>query len=87
MRDHRRHGLLVAVIAAALLALTGCVGIPDSGPVNAGLSLSEDSTGSNIAFNPQGPEAGASQQSILRGFVASFTSATGAPPPPRGRRR
>ena len=77
MRDHRRQGLLVAVIAAMLLALTGCVGIPDSGPVNAGLSLSEDSTGSNIAFNPQGPEAGASQQSILRGFVASFTSATG----------
>jgi len=77
MRDHRREGLLAAVIVAALFALTGCVGIPASGPVNAGLSLSEDSTGSNIAFNPQGPEAGASQQSILRGFVASFTSATG----------
>ena len=77
MRERRRSALLAAVIASTLLALTACVGIPDSGPVNAGLSLSEDSSGSNIAFNPEGPARGATQQGILKGFVASFTSATG----------
>jgi hypothetical protein len=60
-----------------LVTLTGCVGIPQSGPVNQGLSVNEVSGAGNIAYNPEGPEAGASQQDILRGFVASFTSATG----------
>ncbi|MET4703282.1 LpqB family beta-propeller domain-containing protein [Frigoribacterium sp. UYMn621] len=72
-----RRALLAAGIAASMLALSACVSIPDSGPVNAGLSLSEDSSGSNVAFNPEGPERGATQQGILKGFIASFTSATG----------
>jgi hypothetical protein len=53
------------------------VGIPKSGPVSQGLPVNEVSGAGNIAYNPEGPEAGASQQDILRGFVASFTSATG----------
>lgn len=77
MRERRRSAFLAVVVAATLLALTACVGIPDSGPVNAGLSLSEDNTGSDIAFNPESPATGATQQGILKGFVASFTSATG----------
>ncbi|MBG6106789.1 LpqB family beta-propeller domain-containing protein [Frigoribacterium sp. CG_9.8] len=72
-----RRGVLAAIVATTILALTACVGIPSSGPVNVGLSLSEDSGGSNIAFNPEGPQSGATQQGILRGFVASFTSTTG----------
>jgi hypothetical protein len=72
-----RRGVLAAIFATTILALTACVGIPSSGPVNVGLSLSEDSGGSNIAFNPEGPQIGATQQGILRGFVASFTSTTG----------
>ncbi len=72
-----RRALLAAALAASMLALSACVSIPDSGPVNAGLSLSEDSSGSNVAFNPEGPERGATQQGILKGFIASFTSATG----------
>jgi hypothetical protein len=39
--------------------------------------VSEVSGAGNIAYNPEGPEVGASQQNILRGFVAAFTSATG----------
>lgn len=77
MRERRRSALLAVVIASTLLALTACVSIPDSGPVNTGLSLSEDSGGSNIAFNPEGPARGATQDGILKGFIASFTSATG----------
>lgn len=77
MPERPGRGLLAALLAIGMLALTACVGIPDSGPVKAGLSLSEDSSGSNIAFNPEGPGRGATQQGILKGFIASFTSATG----------
>lgn len=77
MPESQRRGVLAGLLAATILALTACVGIPGSGPVNAGLSLSEDSSGSNIAFNPEGPERGATQQGILKGFIASFTSTTG----------
>jgi hypothetical protein len=81
MRDRRPHGRrlgpVAALVALTLGVLTACVSVPDSGPVTAGLSLTEGNSGSNIAFNPEGPERGASPQSILRGFVASFTSATG----------
>ncbi len=73
----RRRAPLALVCAGALLALTACVGIPSSGPVSAGLSLSEVTSGSGIAFNPEGPTRGATQQGILKGFIASFTSATG----------
>ena len=59
MPESQRRGVLAGLLAATILALTACVGIPGSGLVNAGLSLSEDSSGSNIAFNPEGPERGA----------------------------
>jgi hypothetical protein len=77
MRERRRFGLAAGVAALTLAVLTACVGIPDSGPVNGGLSLSEVGGGANITFNPEGPQRDASQESILKGFVASFTSATG----------
>ena len=69
---------LAAVIALAVVgAASGCVGIPGDGPVNQGLSLSAGSGGANFDFNPEGPEIGASKETILKGFVAAFTSATG----------
>jgi hypothetical protein len=74
----RRRALTVVIaLTVTLLTLTGCVGIPKSGPVSQGLPVNEVSGAGNIAYNPEGPEAGASQQNILRGFIASFTSATG----------
>ena len=72
-----RPGAAVVATLALLVTLTACVGIPNSGPVVVGLSLSAGSGGSNFEFNPEGPEKGAGQQKILTGFVASFTSATG----------
>lgn len=66
---------LLAVLTLGLL--TACVGIPNSGGVSQGIPLDAGSEVGNIAFNPEGPEPGATQQSILKGFVASFTSATG----------
>lgn len=77
MRESRRYGVVAALVAALLGVLTACVSIPDSGPVTAGLNLSEGSRRANIAFNPEGPQSDASQEGILKGFVAAFTSATG----------
>lgn len=67
----------LALIGVLGLLLTGCVAIPNSGSVSTGLSLAEDTGTSNIAFNPEGPQRGGTQQSILRGFISSLTSATG----------
>lgn len=72
----RRLGLL-ALTVTVLGVLTGCVGIPHSGPVTQGLSLDTGSGTANFEFNPEGPEKGAKPSEILTGFVAAFTSATG----------
>lgn len=77
MFENGQRAFFVALVAVTLIALTGCVGIPDSGDVNTGVSLNEDSSGTNIAFNPEGPERGATKKAILKGFIGSFTSATG----------
>ncbi|HAM27933.1 MAG TPA: hypothetical protein DCP11_14870 [Microbacteriaceae bacterium] len=72
-----RRALAATLALAVAGALSACVGIPDSGPVNQGLSLSAGSGGANFDFNPEGPEKNASKDTILKGFVAAFTSATG----------
>lgn len=65
-----RRRLAVAV-AAVLLALTACSGIPTSGSVTVGTTLDEESE-SDFEVTPLGPETDASQEEILRGFVAAF---------------
>lgn len=79
MPDRRilRRVLAVTIALAVVGGASGCVGIPGEGPVTQGLSLSAGSGGANFDFNPEGPEIGASRESILKGFVAAFTSATG----------
>jgi hypothetical protein len=72
-----RRALAAALALVVVGALSACVGIPGSGPVSQGLSLSAGSGGANFDFNPEGPEKGASRDNILKGFVAAFTSATG----------
>lgn len=64
-----------ALVAAALTALTACQAIPSSGPVREGLSdLSQSEQ--QVQFNPGGPLPGASQEDIVRGFVAAGSSST-----------
>jgi WD40 repeat protein len=79
MPDRRmlRRALAAALALAVVGALSACVGIPGSGPVSQGLSLSAGSGGANFDFNPEGPVKGASRDNILKGFVGAFTSATG----------
>ena len=64
---------LLAVLAAGLL-VTGCAGLPTSGPPNAGLTIAED--GDVPSFTPiaSGPEAGAGPEEIVAKFLeASMT--------------
>lgn len=67
----RRFGTLLVALGVAV-GLAACAGIPDSGAVNSGPRFGEQPSSETI-FNPIGPVKGASQRSILEGFVAAFT--------------
>lgn len=69
---------LVRIVAAvaALAVLAGCAGIPSDGRVTEGRSLTETDSG-DFDFFPLGPAEGASQEDILRGFIAAFTGSAG----------
>lgn len=66
-------GLLSLAVVAAL---AGCVGIPTSGAVMVGRSLTERDSAS-FEYFPLAPVVGASQEAIVRGFVAAFTGSAG----------
>ena len=55
---------------AALLVLTGCVAIPDSGPVTAG-RVDDAERSSDLVFIAESPRVGATQEEIVRGFLAA----------------
>lgn len=59
--------------AAAVLALAACQAIPVSGPVREGLS-NLDLAERSVQFTPSGPQPGATQEEIVRGFVRAALS-------------
>lgn len=61
--------LLVTVL---LVALTGCTGIPTSGPVVAGKPITAE-VDTGVDFLPTGPSVGATPREILAGFIAAAT--------------
>ncbi len=69
----RSRGLRMPAIvgAVALLILTGCSGIPTSGSVTVGATLDEPGE-SEFEVLPLGPAPDASQEEVLRGFVAAL---------------
>lgn len=70
-----RRRLAVLLLLPALL-LAGCVSVPFSGGVQAGGSLETDADlDVDFDFLPSGPSAGATQEEILRGFLAATTAA------------
>lgn len=68
----RRRANAILALLAAVLVLTGCVGIPTSGDVTVGQKLEEQDSG-DFEFFPLAPTEGADQEAILAGFVAAFT--------------
>ncbi|MET4098047.1 hypothetical protein ABIB37_000284 [Agrococcus sp. UYP10] len=64
---------VAAIAAAAVLVLTGCVAIPDSGAVTEGVvDVSEQENG--LVFLAQEPEEGATQEQIILGFLSAGIS-------------
>jgi spore germination protein GerM len=62
-----------AVLVVAALALSGCGGIPTTGSVVPG-SLFDEESGFDVAFDPNGPQPGATPQQILDGFILAATN-------------
>ncbi len=58
----------------ALLAVTGCVRMPDSGPVVETSSDSGDRVDSPIFINPRPPQSGDSPAAIVKGFLDAMTA-------------
>ncbi|MEP9364238.1 LpqB family beta-propeller domain-containing protein [Nocardioides sp. CN2-186] len=67
-----RRPALAGVAAVAALLLTGCVQMPDSGPVTESHSDTRVSAGSGVYINPRPPQQGASTTDIVRGFLAAM---------------
>lgn len=68
-RPRLATGLGLSVVLA--LALTGCAGLPTSGPVNAGDAVSDDESTGAFVFIPNGPAVDATPQQIVEGFIAA----------------
>lgn len=72
MMHRRARGTGTAVLAAALvLALAACGGLPTTGPVNAGRTISADEPNGDLVFLPDGPAKDATPQQIVEGFIAA----------------
>lgn len=76
IRGRRTALAAVAVLSLVGVALTGCVSIPDTGPVQLGLD-SLDQFERGVQFNPNGPSDDASPEEIVRGFVRAASSSEG----------
>ena len=71
-----RRFAAVGVALGVALTVTSCVGIPSSGPVEAGPEFGEIIETDTI-FNPIGPQPGAEPLRILEGFIDAFTGTQG----------
>ncbi|MGW8484223.1 LpqB family beta-propeller domain-containing protein [Microbacterium sp. NPDC055903] len=69
--------LRAAAVAAALLALTACAGLPTSGPVGNGLAVGQTQTDTEFTQVASGPVRGASPEQIVSGFLEASISPAG----------
>ncbi|MCU1424695.1 MAG: hypothetical protein JWM51_986, partial [Microbacteriaceae bacterium] len=63
---------MAAAALACALALAGCGGIPTSGAVESGPSITDD-VEIDFGFAPQGPRVGSTQEEILQDFIIAAT--------------
>ena len=72
--NRRRAGSLAAFLLALVLAVSGCVRMPESGPVvetKSGGALDDEP---GIFIDPRPPQAGASAPEIVKGFLDAMTA-------------
>ena len=70
----RRSRLLAVAAAVGALLLTGCAGIPSSGPVRVGDQVRADRTEPFTRVLPASPAKGASPLEIVNGFLTANAS-------------
>ncbi|PCE14920.1 hypothetical protein AUC47_01900 [Microbacterium sp. SZ1] len=76
MRSVRRRNLLAAALAATVLALSACTGLPTTGDVQPGLALGTSPEDPDFLPLASGPVEGAGPAEIVEGFVeAAITPA------------
>lgn len=73
-RPHRWRRLATVLTVVPALLLGGCISVPFSGGVELGGDL-DTGVDVDIDFLPSGPSEGATQEGILRGFLAATTAA------------
>ncbi len=73
-RPHRLSRLVTVLAVVPALLLAGCVSVPFSGGVELGGDL-DTGVDVDVDFLPSGPSEGATQEEILRGFLAATTAA------------
>jgi len=65
--------VIATALAAALLLLTACTGMPSSGTVYPGRDPLDPGSDPGVAFVPDGPQPGATPDQIVEGFLRAGT--------------
>jgi len=68
----RRRARLLACVAGMLLALAGCGGLPEGGPVHHYADTRDGTPQEPAYFTPPGPAPGASPVAIVKGFMLAM---------------
>ncbi len=63
------RGVVAAIVVVLALAISGCGGLPASGPVVAVPDSGSNDQAPAFAFRPESPQPGATQEQIVEGFL------------------
>jgi hypothetical protein len=74
MRRAARRALVAVTTAAVLLTATGCVQMPENGPVVGTGSEGQADEPPGVFIDPKPPEPGANQADIVTGFLDAMTA-------------
>ena len=72
-----RRGIRAVAVAALVLVLAACAGLPTSGPVSVGRGTVEDDRDNEISYLPDRPVEDATPEQIVEGFLAAGSGPRG----------
>jgi Lipoprotein LpqB beta-propeller domain/Sporulation and spore germination len=72
IRVPARLPLVIALLLTLMLAMAGCVSLPESGPVKASPAEDQADQQASFDFNPGGPKRGATPVDIVNGFLTAM---------------